>query len=42
MSAAGPRTESGTAQQEVRQRWAAYEETAARGPERFPAADGSK
>jgi len=30
------------AQQEVRQRWAVYEEMAARGPERFPAADGSK
>ena len=29
------------AQQEVRQRWTAYEEMAARGPERFPAADGS-
>jgi NADPH-dependent 2,4-dienoyl-CoA reductase/sulfur reductase-like enzyme len=29
------------AQQEVRQRWTTYEEMAARGPERFPAADGS-
>jgi pyruvate-ferredoxin/flavodoxin oxidoreductase len=29
------------AQQEVRQRWATYEEMAARGPERFPLADGS-
>ncbi|HEX8008812.1 MAG TPA: 4Fe-4S dicluster domain-containing protein, partial [Trebonia sp.] len=29
------------AEQEVRQRWATYEEMAARGPERFPAADGS-
>jgi hypothetical protein len=29
------------AQQEVRQRWTAYEEMAARGPEWFPAADGS-
>jgi pyruvate-ferredoxin/flavodoxin oxidoreductase len=30
------------AQEEVRQRWATYEEMAARGPERFPAADGNK
>jgi pyruvate-ferredoxin/flavodoxin oxidoreductase len=30
------------AQQEVRQRWTTYEEMAARGPERFPAADGSE
>jgi len=29
------------AEQEVRQRWATYQEMAARGPERFPAADGS-
>jgi len=29
------------AAQEVRQRWATYEEMAARGPERFPAAEGS-
>jgi pyruvate-ferredoxin/flavodoxin oxidoreductase len=29
------------AQAQVRQRWATYEEMAARGPERFPAADGS-
>jgi pyruvate-ferredoxin/flavodoxin oxidoreductase len=29
------------AEQEVRQRWTTYEEMAARGPERFPAADGS-
>jgi pyruvate-ferredoxin/flavodoxin oxidoreductase len=29
------------AQQEVRQRWTTYEEMAARGPERFPATDGS-
>lgn len=29
------------AEQEVRQRWITYEEMAARGPERFPAADGT-
>jgi pyruvate-ferredoxin/flavodoxin oxidoreductase len=29
------------AEEEVRQRWTTYEEMAARGPERFPAADGS-
>jgi len=29
------------AAQEVCQRWTTYEEMAARGPERFPAADGS-
>jgi pyruvate-ferredoxin/flavodoxin oxidoreductase len=29
------------AEQEVRQRWTTYEEMAARGPDRFPAADGS-
>jgi pyruvate-ferredoxin/flavodoxin oxidoreductase len=29
------------AEEEVRQLWATYEEMAARGPERFPAADGS-
>ncbi|HEX6449465.1 MAG TPA: pyruvate:ferredoxin (flavodoxin) oxidoreductase [Trebonia sp.] len=29
------------AEEEVRQRWATYEEMAARGPERFPASDGS-
>jgi pyruvate-ferredoxin/flavodoxin oxidoreductase len=29
------------AEQEVRQRWTTYEEMAARGPERFPATDGS-
>jgi pyruvate-ferredoxin/flavodoxin oxidoreductase len=32
---------AGRAQEEVRQRWATYEEMAARAPERFPAADGS-
>jgi len=30
------------AQQEIRQRWTTYEEMAARGPERYPAADGSE
>ncbi|HTR94199.1 MAG TPA: pyruvate:ferredoxin (flavodoxin) oxidoreductase [Trebonia sp.] len=30
------------AEQEVRQRWTTYEEMAARGPERFPAADKTK
>jgi pyruvate-ferredoxin/flavodoxin oxidoreductase len=30
------------AEEEVRQRWTTYEEMAARGPERFPAADGNK
>jgi len=29
------------AEEEIRQRWTTYEEMAARGPERFPAADGS-
>jgi hypothetical protein len=29
------------AQQKVHERWTTYEEMAARGPERFPAADGS-
>jgi pyruvate-ferredoxin/flavodoxin oxidoreductase len=29
------------AEEDVRQRWTTYEEMAARGPERFPAADGS-
>jgi pyruvate-ferredoxin/flavodoxin oxidoreductase len=32
---------AGRAEEEVRQRWTTYEEMAARGPERFPAADGS-
>jgi cation diffusion facilitator CzcD-associated flavoprotein CzcO len=32
---------SGAGRGGVRQRWATYEEMAARGPERFPAADGS-